>query len=86
MALEALQAGPPGLLHSPFLDPFPGPYDTLGFDRVFLINLLRRPERRRRMDLAARILKLNLTHWPGFLPPSFPILISGWVQRATGGR
>lgn len=66
LVLETLFYGPPGLLYSPFLNStsFLTP-KTLEpgnqFDKVYLINLRRRPDRRRRMEWCLAVLGVNAT-------------------------
>ncbi|XP_040180703.1 inactive glycosyltransferase 25 family member 3 [Rana temporaria] len=48
MILEAMVEGYP-FVSSQYVSPLPKNPDKMGFDEVFLINLLRRPERRERM-------------------------------------
>lgn len=38
--------------------------DSLGFDRIFMINLLRRPERRLRMERSFKEIGLSVEHMP----------------------
>ena len=38
--------------------------DTLGVDQVYIINLLRRPERRERMSKTLKVLGIEATFWP----------------------
>lgn len=38
--------------------------DTLGVDQVYIINLLRRPERRERMSKTLQVLSIDATFWP----------------------
>lgn len=63
--LEALGSGAPPMLVSPPLVTYvrrPPPHepDTLGFSRVYMISLRRRPERRQRMAHAFQELALDV--------------------------
>uniref|UniRef100_A0A5S6QMF6 Glycosyltransferase 25 family member n=1 Tax=Trichuris muris TaxID=70415 RepID=A0A5S6QMF6_TRIMR len=60
LMVEALHSGPPGLLSSPFLPVGKRPADRLGFDRLFLINLKRRTDRKARMEACFEALDLDV--------------------------
>lgn len=57
--LESMIDGPP-MLPSPHVYMFPRQRDLMGFDEIFLINLLRRPDRRDRMLFSLNELEIDV--------------------------
>ncbi|NWU62568.1 GT253 glycosyltransferase, partial [Pterocles burchelli] len=57
LTLEAMVDGPP-MQRSRHISILPKPLTKMGFDEIFLINLLRRPDRRRRMLASLRELEI----------------------------
>ncbi|KRY01968.1 Procollagen galactosyltransferase 1-B, partial [Trichinella pseudospiralis] len=67
LLLESLHHGPPGLTTTALLlqetkqpVPMPGPVEKMHFDELYLINLLRRPDRRLRMLACFAVLGLQV--------------------------
>jgi len=56
LALDVMRNGPPGLLYSPIVPPKARKAGKFGLDEIFLINLLRRPDRVDRMEACFRLL------------------------------
>ncbi|KAF1474772.1 putative inactive glycosyltransferase 25 family member 3, partial [Pygoscelis antarcticus] len=66
LTLEAMVDGPP-MQRSRHISLLPKPLTKMGFDEIFLINLVRRPGRRRRMLAALR--ELGIAPRGGGVPP-----------------